>query len=291
VVFFGLRTKDGAGNSVLRFGGTGFFVAFPAAPDPSSARFPYLVTAGHVAKALSGPFVIGINNTDGSLDPFDVDEGRWVYHPDYPSVDLAVLRLGLSGTDHAHIPYEWFADNEGNALLSRFGTGDLVYIVGLYRLFPGSAKISPIVHTGHVGMAPDEEIPVMDRLTKTLTKMRGYLIEAQTLEGLSGSPVFVRYTNPTGISSGLGRVVGYIDNGFLLGVWQGAWEGVADDFLGEQVGQGARVPVGMGITIPARRITEILQLPEFAQERSDWIKQQQELVAATTDQSSGNGST
>jgi hypothetical protein len=39
----------------------------------------------------------------------------------------------------------------------------------------------------------------MDRLTKTLTKMRGYLIEAQTLEGLSGSPVFVRYTNPTGI--------------------------------------------------------------------------------------------
>ena len=131
MVFFGLRTKDGAGNSVLRFGGTGFFVAFPAAPDPSSARFPYLVTAGHVAKALSGPFVIGINNTDGSLDPFDVDEGRWVYHPDYPSVDLAVLRLGLSGTDHAHIPYEWFADNEGNALFSRFGTGDLVYIVGL----------------------------------------------------------------------------------------------------------------------------------------------------------------
>ena len=86
-------------------------------------------------------------------------------------------------------------------------------------------------------------------------------------------------------------MVGYIDNVFLLGVWQGAWEGVADDVLGEQVGQGARVPVGMGITIPARRITEILQLPEFAQERSDWIKQQQELVAATTDQSSGNGST
>jgi hypothetical protein len=287
VAFLGARTTDATGASVPVFGGTGFFIYYPAAPDRPNVQFPYLVTAGHVAEALAGPFVVGINNAEGSLELLDVDEARWVYHLDYPSVDLAVIPMGVSGADWAPFPYEGFADHENSALFSRFGIGDLVYIVGLYRLFPGSVKMSPVVHTGHVAMTPDEELPVMNRTSRTLTKMRGYLIEAQTLEGLSGSPVFVRYTNPSAISSGVGRVAAYTDSVFLLGIWQGAFEGIADDTLGQQVGRGARVPVGMGITIPARRITEILQLPELVQERANWVRQQTEISAATTD----NGST
>jgi hypothetical protein len=193
------------------------------------------------------------------------------------------MRLGVEGADWTPFPWEGFADNDASALFSRFGVGDLVYVVGLYRLFPGTAKMQPIVHTGHVAMAPDEEIPVRNRNSGRITNTRGYLIEAQTLEGLSGSPVFLRYTNPTGMSSGLGRVVAYTDSIYLLGLWQGSWDGVATGMLAQQVGQATRVPVGMGITIPARRITEVLQLPEFEQERADWVQANRVAAAAVTD--------
>ena len=99
------------------------------------------------------------------------------------------------------------------------------------------------MHTGHIAMAPDDEIPVTNPKTGQVVKTRGYLIEAQTLQGLSGSPVFIRYTNVSGISSGMRRVVGYSNIVHLLRVWQGAWDGMSADILTEKLGRERRVPV------------------------------------------------
>jgi hypothetical protein len=283
VVFLGFRISGKDGESESRFGGTGFFVTYPGAPDHPTLRISYLVTARHVAEELVGPFVVGLNNSLGDLQLCDVDAAVWSYHPD-PEVDVAVTPMGfVEGADWKQLPFEWFADNEDSSLFSRFGVGDLVYIVGLYRLFPGRVKISPVVHTGHVAMAPDEEIPVRNRRTGKIAGSRGYLIEAQTLEGLSGSPVFVRYTNPTAMSSGIGRVVAYTDTVYLLGLWQGAWDGMAEDTLAAEFGRSEmRVPVGMGITIPARRILEVLELPSLKIGREEVVKRHFAATAATT---------
>jgi hypothetical protein len=223
-----------------------------------------------------------VNDSSGALDLCDVDEAAWYYHPNQ-DIDIAVMQIGIAGADWQPFPYEGFADHEQSALFSRFGVGDLVYIVGLYRLLPGRAKMSPIVHTGHVAMTPGEDIPIYNTTTKKTINTRGYLVEAQTLEGLSGSPVFVRYTNPTGMSSGVGRVVAYTDSVFLLGVWQGAWDGIPGDILSEEIGSNnRRVPVGMGITIPSRRITEVLELPELKERRQQGVERDLAENAAKT---------
>jgi S1-C subfamily serine protease len=266
VVFLGLPAVGD--DAVPRFGGTGFFVSHPAPKQPDRFSFTYLVTARHVAESLGGHFVIGVNDTTTKkTDLVPVDCPTWSVHPD-DNVDIAVLRIQLIGAEYLPLPIATFADNDENAYFDKFGIGDLVYLVGLYRLFPGTERISPIVHTGHVAMTPDDPIPVRSRKTGQEVATHGYLIEAQTLEGLSGAPVLVRYTNPTGMRTGTGGVVGYSDSVFLLGVWQGAWDGVAGDTLSQQTGrQGARVPVGMGIVIPAKRIREVLALDEIKEER------------------------
>jgi hypothetical protein len=281
VAFLGFRAADDAGTLVPRYGGTGFLVAHPVTPDLPGIRITYLVTARHVAEALSSPFVIGINNVNGKLHLIDVDHADWIYHDD-PSVDVSVVNIVLPHEPWAVFPSEHFA--EENRLFTRFGVGDLVYIVGLYRLFPGQTRISPVVHTGHVAMAPDDEIPMLNRTTQKIVGTRGYLIEAQTLEGLSGSPVFVRYTNVTEMSTGTGRVAAYSHDVFLLGIWQGAWDGIAGEVMTEQLRRSnARIPVGMGVVIPARRIMEILNSPALEQERAEWLRQQREANAAIMD--------
>lgn len=282
VVFLGFRSTDAKGNPALRFGGTGFFVAHPIDPSVPNSLASYLVTARHVAENMAGPFAVGMIDAHGVSDTLDIDVAHWTYHPD-PNVDVAVVDLARNDNAWLVFPTFGFADNNGTAVSSTFGVGDLVYIVGLYRLFPGGAKISPIVHTGHVAMTPDEDIPARNRQTDEIVGTRGYLIEAQTLEGLSGSPVFLRRTNITGISSGAGKVVAYSDDVYLLGLWQGAWDGIAGDVLSERVGSNMRVPVGMGITIPSRRILETLQQPNLEKERAQRFKKAQEEKAATMD--------
>jgi hypothetical protein len=279
IVFLGFRTMGQSGESVPRFGGTGFFVSYPG-PGQPNLRIPYLITARHVAEELVGPFVIGVNDSLGDLRLCDIDEAVWHYHPDQ-DVDVAATPMGfVEGADWLQFPYEAFADNEDSSV----GVGDLVYIVGLYRLFPGRAKISPVVHTGHVAMAPDEEIPVWNRRTGQITGTRGYLIEAQTLEGLSGSPVFIRHTNPIDIRTEFGKAVAYTETVYLLGLWQGAWDGVAGDTLTQEFGkQSVRVPVGMGITIPCRRIAEVLQLPDLQTGRERVVDRHLAADAAKTD--------
>jgi hypothetical protein len=274
VVFFGHRTMNEHGQTIPEFGGTGFFI--------DHEGFSYLVTARHVAMGIHAPFVVGYNNLAGEMVLDDVDYADWHYHED-PSVDVAVIPAGLNQADWKVFSSSLFVvERPGRNPL--FGPGDLVYIVGLYRLFPGKAKISPVVHTGHIGMLPSDPIPMKNRVTKETVEVKGYLIEAQTLEALSGSPVFFRYTNPTDIFTPFGRVMGYAENVYLLGLWAGAWDGISGPMLTEQLGKKERrVPVGMGIVIPAMQIVEVLNSEPLRQMREQAKAEEAAENAASMD--------
>jgi hypothetical protein len=282
VAFLGFRTMGAGGVSVLKFGGTGFLVTHPVTPDLDRLRITYLVTARHVAETFAGPFVIGVNDALGHPHLIDIDEARWVYHED-PLVDIAVVNIDEVLPHEAWVVYPSEHFVQRNALFSRFGAGDLVYIVGLHRLFHGETKILPIVHTRHIAMTPDEEIPIINSNTGVVSGTRGYLIEAQTLNGLSGSPVFVRYTNVTGMITSDGRVAAYTHDVNLLGVWQGAWDRIAGDVLTEELHRDALVPVGMGIIVPAERIIQTLNSPSLERDRAEWLRLHREANAATMD--------
>lgn len=267
VVFLGFEDNSPQSGGI-RCIGTAFLLAYKNAG--------YLVTAKHVAKAFEdNPFLIRINNMEGSSANIPADEVIWYYHPD-DNVDVAVIPFLVPNLIHqrifetTYIPSEMILTEE---IRKQFfvGIGDQCYTVGLFRFLAGKKRNLPIVHTGNIALLPeDEKIPVSDwdDLTEKKTKyVNGYLVESQSMAGLSGSPVFVRYTIPYPITTPkkkqlLSRAYSY--NLFLLGLWQGSWQAPASEIY--RPGK-PNVPVGIGVIMPATRIVDVLELPELVEKR------------------------
>ena len=63
--------------------------------------------------------------------------------------------------------------------------GEEVFVTGLFSHHHGQSKNIPIVRVGNISAMPEEKIQTKEHL------MDAYLIEARSIGGLSGSPVFV----------------------------------------------------------------------------------------------------
>lgn len=270
VVFLGVSVGDG---SQVEYIGTGFFV--------EHEKFAHLVTARHVAEGLNLlPVVIGVNNRSGQAEPTPVEEIQWLYHRD-TSVDVAVtLCVPPRHIDCIFWPTTHFATPE-TLENKNIGTGDEAYITGLFRVVTGRERFIPVVHTGHIAMLPAENIPVEGHPDG----VSAYLVEAQSLDGLSGSPVFARRSvrvkerddEDTGVPP---LAYGAL---WLLGLWQASWLAPAESVFGPGQMEGAVIPAGMGVVVPAERILEVFDLPELKQMRERYERRQHEEDAATLD--------
>jgi|SRR5208283_1039052 len=259
VVFIAVKNDEGQ----LRFVATGFFVWLHV-PE---GGFLYLVTAKHVATRLKGrQFLIRVNLKDGSSDFVEAESGsNWWYHPKDESVDVAVLSWSTTRielVDYKCIPETMFLNDE---IISQqeIGIGDDVFITGLFAHLSGSKRNLPIVRTGNIAMMPDEKI-----LTKQFGESEAYLIEIRSIGGLSGSPAFVRPSNPNPMIIGQPSV-------YLLGLTSGHWEipperrnefqTVEDDAID-------KVNMGIAVVVPAKKIREVLYHPGLVKERSEQLK-------------------
>ena len=89
------------------------------------------------------------------------------------------------------------------------------------------------------------------------------MIEAQTLEGISGSPVFLHEIVDLGFTELLKKpdiypkAFGLVK---LLGVYIGSWEGSPGEILAKDrgLGEGVRVPVGIGIVVMADKLEGLI---------------------------------
>jgi len=216
--------------------------------------YVYLVTAKHVAEALANkPFLIRINDKKGSCGYVKADGIVWFYHPTDKSIDVAVIPYAP--------PHELFDCKQisTDAFLSdeiiqrkRIGTGDEVFIVGLFAPATGSKRNQPIVRMGNIAMMPDEPIP------SSMGDIDAYLIEARSIGGLSGSPAFVRETVPIGLGSF-----------YLMGLMHGHWDippEKKNDLLDVNDILGT-VNMGIAIVIPAKKILEVLNQPKLVELR------------------------
>jgi hypothetical protein len=293
VVFIGFK-DDTQRSSGIKCAGTAFLLWYKT--------FSYLVTVKHVAIQVGDcPFVIRMNRQDGTSDNIYVDDDdmRWYFNQADTNVDLAVTpfdyNLGQAGYNSLLIPDTILANTE--ILKSEsIGIGDLCYTVGLFRLLAGEKRNLPVVHTGNIALLPgDERIPVQDwdaPLTNKRRHIEGYLVESQSIQGLSGSPVFVRTAidlsmDPLmpGITARLAR-----SDLYLLGVWQGAWDAPADEVLATDRGRELRVPVGMGVVVPATKLIEVLETPELQERRAEGEMRRESQAAAKPDASPISGS-
>jgi hypothetical protein len=288
VVFVGQTVQSGSVESVY-LGGTGFIVSFPSERFPGSDHL-YLVTAKHVVDELAGRRVcFRLNSADQNqylLIPA-ADRLRWWFHPDKPdSVDVAVTPWRATRhptsdkivgnpfgpvANFGAVPPPMFVNDQ---VINDYhiGPGDEVVIIGLFTKLEGKSKNHPIVRIGNLAMMPDDYIPRV-KIGNWVGESPGYLIEARSIGGLSGSPVFVRvsaakeercpYTNQPFPFLGTGP-------SFLLGLTHGHWSIKAEDKNEVRFNTTAtedRVNMGIAIVVPAYKILEVLNHPELVADR------------------------
>lgn len=285
VVYLGFPRAGHEG--MLDAEGTGFLVSYTGHGD-------YIVSAAHVAKVLEGvPFGVRLNDKQDRARVEHVDEVKWWYHPD-TTVDVAVME---------YMPPPWAKTSPWIArwFISDFkretkdiGAGDLAYIVGMYHYLPGTTKNIPIVHTGHLAMMA-ERIPAKDWRAADPDKaapieIEGFLVEAQTLEGLSGSPVFVRRSIHAMVEiPDLQQTpvnVWWHGSLWCLGLWHGAWYGEPTKEKRIRRTGPVKVPAGMGVVIPAQKILDVLNRPELVAKRSAADANEKMMRALETSSSS-----
>ena len=283
VGFIGHVGTNGAFSAI----GTGFLLVYK--------RHRYFVTNKHIAVAIGeDPFAIrftdaAANSLNIHVDPLEHD-APWMCSED-EDVDLAIISFNVDlegqGCRMLSLPENMILTDQ-QIEWNSIGAGDLCYAVGLFRLMAGRDRNIPFVHTGHIGvMATEERVPILDWDRPGATReIEAHLVQMQNLRGLSGAPVFVRPAltgNVNIIGEEDATLVSHRRKIFLLGVWQGSWEAPPSHASIVEQGGAVRVPVGVGVVVPARRLIETLELPEAIRRRRDFEENLKLRMAAKGD--------
>jgi hypothetical protein len=243
--------------------GTGFFVNIPSSVRPANNYFVF-VTAKHIAKSLQDRLtVVTVNQKGGGIAVLEDTDDKWYLHPD-ESVDVAVMAFTPTpNLDIKSIPLEMFLDKasiEGKQI----GIGDEVYMPGLFTYVASERRNAPILRHGNIAMITDEPIQVDAGFAEV------YLIEARSIGGMSGSPVFVR--NTMSLKNKTGQTLhGVSGESSLLGLVHGHWD-VKESEINEPSFVHDRkrgVNLGIAVVVPASKILEVINHPGLVHMRDE----------------------
>jgi len=171
------------------FGGTGFFVFFPAVDgikEGPTHGWSYAITNWHVA-VRDGFSVMRVNTVDGQTEIFDFGPEDWEFDKRY---DIAVMRFSLKRDLHkfSFVPTRGFC-SEFVAANQNIGPGDDVFMIGRFIDHDGGQTNQPALRFGHISINPT---PMPQGPMSSLEPC--YCIDLHSRTGYSGSPVFVYRT-------------------------------------------------------------------------------------------------
>jgi hypothetical protein len=180
VAFIGYKLADGT----PWFAGSGLFFG----DDTTEPKYAFIITAKHVIKELQKRGLtevwLRVNTRSGGCDWTSTDLSKWSF-PEDASLDVAIYHgFPNDQTDHQILSRQ-LALTPTIAQKLNVGVGDEVFITGLFANYKGELRNVPIVRVGNLAAYPEEQI-----LAKCFGRMGAYLIEARSIGGLSGSPVF-----------------------------------------------------------------------------------------------------
>jgi hypothetical protein len=255
---------------------TGFFVAVPCeSPELQNKEMYYFVTAKHVADDLKDRDIyFSVNKKGGGITrAVHRIAPVWFLHPSDENTDVAVIQVGLkvAEVDISPIQIDSFALPDRLQEMN-IGIGDEVHSIGLFSASPGQDSNTPIVRFGNISMMPNE--PIQTDLG--FTEM--YLVEARSIGGMSGSPVFVRPTLGQKISRGDGSHAFVFSPGtgeHLLGMAQGHWD-IREEEINKPSFTHDRkrgVNYGVALVVPALKIYETIYQPGLVNMRKDQERQ------------------
>jgi hypothetical protein len=182
-----LYPSEADAENGTRTGGSGFWVGMPISSEEWAV---YAVTNRHIIE--NGGAVIRLSTQDGRKAVFPTIKGDWVFHPD--GDDLAVYSPPLETLDLANCRIN-FARRGGIIDREIFGVmdihpGDDVFAVGRFINHEGRQRNLPTARFGCIGQMPWEPIK-----QDTGFMQESFLVEARSIGGYSGSPVFLHRAN------------------------------------------------------------------------------------------------
>jgi hypothetical protein len=257
--------------------------------------FPHIVTAEHVVSGMQTKGMdihcrINLKGGGAAVESLKGISG-WYFHPDsshLSDVAVAPVALNLEQADHEYMPlFEYPWSEVDSAFRPRPPSlGDEVFIVGLFRSHYGQQRNRPIIRVGNIAALPEE--PVKTRYAGYLD---AYLIEARSISGLSGSPVFATVDarptfqflpdprfqpDPEDVQWPQYHFLGLMHGHFDL-------ENLAEDSVVEDAAELRGINSGIGIVIPAWKVLETLYQPELKELRQRMMKEAWEQKRATAD--------
>jgi hypothetical protein len=183
------ETEDGEFKPI----GTAFLVGYPF----KDGAFQYLVTAQHCVVGRT-KLQIRVNMRNGQSEIFDIPSDKWIYHPDIDRVvDVAAMESQISPVVYDIQQISLRREMATDDVIKRWdiGIGDEVFFPGLFIHHSGQGRNLPIVRAGTLAAMRDE--PIRSRNGS----ISAYLIEARSIGGHSGSPVFVNLAVPRSFQS------------------------------------------------------------------------------------------
>jgi hypothetical protein len=180
---------------------------------------------------------------------------RWFTHPTDPTADVAIMRgMPASATFKPMVlQTDDFATSDHFAQ-GKIGVGDEIVMAGLFTMHPGFKQHIPILRHGQLAMAPVEPVETEHG------PVDAYLVEARSIGGLSGSPVFISETVMPTIN---GQSVFAAGPAHLLGLLRGHWRfevPTAGDLREERSMR--QVNAGIAMVTPAQKILDTIHQPE-----------------------------
>ncbi len=248
---------------------TGFFVAY----DYKDFRFVHFVTAEHVVSGLMQKgldLYLRVNLANGETATSPIDPSYWTFYPDEQNhSDVAICSLDMEARDSAtggpSVPFDARAAvakgkdeiSGTRELLTQQGIsiGGELFIVGLFRSHYGRNLNRPIIRVGHLAAMADEPV-----LTSYAGHTDAYLIEAMSIGGLSGSPVYVAAPKASKFYL-LGLVSGHFDIRDLNS------DSVVED-AAEALGN---INTGVAVVIPVEKIIATLEHPDLQKARDEFL--------------------
>lgn len=265
--------------------GTGVFVS----RTQNGVMHVYAVTAYHVAVKPYAMSQIRINTvvrSAGSEDrlssriiPLEPDEWKFIPGSD----DLAAVdvtdKFGATETfdfvanvDEAQFATQEFIDQV------ELGEGEDGFMIGMFTSNPGDGVNVPAVRFGNISQMAHPAMPLEQGNGQ---KRPSHVFDMRSRPGYSGSPVFVYRTPDHDLTtvveedSNMVRVI-TADNMFvkLLGIHSGQFQEEVVATMAEAYGQlpiheGDKllIPSSMTVVVPASRISDLLNLPQFEEQR------------------------
>lgn len=279
-------------------GGSGVLVGHRSERYPGTVHV-YAVTNAHVVRC--GGVIPRAGLGDGRVRVYRKSLTDWYLHP--AGEDVAICWLGSQAPDEDQavqwVPREWIVTPGDFAYVptridpvwgeSPLLPGEETFSVVRFIGYDGLERNQPTIRFGNLSSAEEVDVqqePIPDRPECIERRIqRSFLVEARSLSGYSGAPVFA-YRESHFLDIGHGVV----ESALLLGVGWAHITHAADrdtEYATVTAASGplavGRYNSGMMAVVPGWHITELLELPAVLAERNERETRQSGIPGAVAD--------